>query len=187
MKGKKMDYFTALYNVAKVINASLELPQVLEEIVRCVTEHMRVKASSLRLLDPRKKKLLLAATHGLTTGYLRKGPVLVAKSGLDQKALKGQSIWIEDAQTDKNFQYGDRAKEEGIKSVLVVPLGVGKKIIGVLRVYTEKTQEFSANDIQFLEAVASLSAIAIENARLHQNLKTDCNLLTAYKFRLDDN
>ncbi len=187
MKGKKMDYFAALYNVAKVINASLDLPHVLSEIVRCVTENMGVKASSLRLLDPRKKKLLLAATHGLTTGYIRKGPVLVEKSGLDRKALKGKSILIKDAQTDKNFQYRDRAKEEGIKSVLVVPLGIGKKIIGVLRVYTDRVRDFSGKDIQFLEAVASLSTLAIENARLHQNLKTDCDLLTAYKFRLDDN
>ncbi|MCG6537948.1 MAG: GAF domain-containing protein, partial [Syntrophales bacterium LBB04] len=187
MKGKKIEYFDALYNVAKVINASLELPQVLSDIVRCVTETMGVKASSLRLLDHRKKKLLLAATHGLTTGYIRKGPVLVEKSGLDRKALKGESIWIEDAQIDKNFQYGERAKEEGIKSVLVVPLGIGKKVIGVLRVYTGKIHAFSKKDIQFLEAVASLSAIAIENARLHQNTKTECDLLTAYKFRLDDN
>jgi signal transduction protein with GAF and PtsI domain len=187
MKGKKIDYFTALYNVAKVVNASLELPKVLSEVVRCVTETMGVKASSLRLLDHRKKKLLLAATYGLTSGYIRKGPVVVAKSGLDRKAIKGQSIWIEDAQTDQNFQYGERAKQEGIKSVLVVPLGIGKQIIGVLRVYTGKVHLFKEKDVQFLEAVASLSAIAIENARLHQNIKTECDLLTAYKFRLDDN
>jgi GAF domain-containing protein len=38
-----------------------------------------------------------------------------------------------------------------------------------------------------LEALANLSALAIENARLHQNLKTECSLLSEYKFRLDDN
>jgi signal transduction protein with GAF and PtsI domain len=187
MKKKKLDYFAALYNVAKVINATLELPQVLSEIVRCITETMGVKASSLRLLDPRKKKLLLAATYGLSDGYIRKGPVLVEKSGLDRKALKGKSFYIKDAQTDKNFQYGGRAQEEGIRSVLVVPMGIGKKFIGVMRVYTEKVHEFSDQDIQFLEAVASLSTLAIENARLHQNLKTECDLLSAYKYRLDDN
>ena len=93
MKKKKLDYFSALYNVAKVINATLELPQVLSEIVRCLTETMGVKASSLRLLDPRKKKLLLAATHGLSDQYIRKGPVLVEKSGLDRKALKGKTSY----------------------------------------------------------------------------------------------
>jgi GAF domain-containing protein len=185
--GKKTDFFTALYHVARVVNASLDLSQVLQEVVRSATETMQVKASSLRLLDPRKKKLVLAATQGLTAGYIRKGPVLVEKSGLDRKALKGQTIWLPDAQIDKNFQYGQRAKEEGIKSVLVVPLGVGKKIIGVIRVYTDKVREFTGQEIQFLEAVANLSAIAIENARLHENLKTECDLLTAHKYRLDDN
>jgi signal transduction protein with GAF and PtsI domain len=187
MKEKKMDYFAALYDVAKVINASLDPSEVLAEIVRCVTENMGVKASSLRLLDSRKKKLLLAANYGLTSGYVRKGPVLVEKSGIDRKALKGETIWIKDAQTDPNFQYRDRAKEEGIKSVLAVPLGIGKNMIGVLRVYTDKAHEFSDKDMQFLEAVASLSAIAIENARLHQNLKTEYALLNAVGFRLDDN
>ena len=187
MEGKKMDYFAALYNVARVVNASLELSLVLSEIVRCTTETMGVKASSLRLLDPRKKKLLLAATFGLTSDYIRKGPVLVEKSGLDRKVLKGKTILIEDAQTDKNFQYRERAKEEGIKSVLVVPMKAEKKIIGVLRVYTGKIKIFKEKDIQFLEAVANLSAIAIENARLHQNLKTECDLLVAHKYRLDDN
>jgi GAF domain-containing protein len=70
---------------------------------------------------------------------------------------------------------------------LVVPLGIGKKYIGVMRVYTEKVHEFSDQDIQFLEAVASLSTLAIENARLHQNLRTECDLLSAHKYRLDDN
>ena len=187
MPVKKMDFFTALYNVARVVNASLDLSQVLEEIVRVVTETMGVKASSLRLLDARKKKLLLAANYGLTAGYVRKGPVLVEKSGLDRKALKGQTILIKDAQTDKNFQYGERARQEGFKSVLVAPLVVGKKIIGVMRVYTARTREFTQMEIQFLEAAANLSAIAIENARLHQNLRMECDLLTAHKYRLDDN
>jgi signal transduction protein with GAF and PtsI domain len=187
MPAKKIDFFTALYTVARVVNASLDLSQVLEKIVRVVTETMGVKASSLRLLDARRKKLLLAANYGLTAGYVRKGPVLVEKSGLDRKALKGQTILIKDAQTDKNFQYGERAREEGIKSVLVAPLAVGKKIIGVMRVYTGKAREFKQKEIQFLEAAANLSAIAIENARLHQDLKTECDLLAAHKYRLDDN
>jgi signal transduction protein with GAF and PtsI domain len=50
---KEKDYFTALYEVAKVINASLEPSEVLEKIACCVTEAMVVKACSIRLLDAR--------------------------------------------------------------------------------------------------------------------------------------
>lgn len=187
MAGKKKDYFTALYKVAKVVNASLTPSRVMEKIVSCVADTMMVKASSLRLLDSRRKKLLMGASHGLSAGYIRKGPVLVKESGLDQKALKGKTIYLKNAQTDKGFQYKDKAKTEGIKSVLVVPLMVERKAVGVLRVYSEKVRVFNDDEKKFLEIVANLSAIALENAKLHQALRHDYDLLIAHKYRIDDN
>jgi len=129
----------------------------------------------------------MGASRGLSAGYIRKGPVVVKESGLDQKALKGKTIYLKNAQTDKGFQYKDKAKTEGIKSVLVVPLTVGKKVVGVLRVYSEKVRSFNDDEKKFLEALANLSAIALENARLHQALRKDYDLLVAHKYRLDDN
>ena len=187
MADKKKDYFSALYEVAKVVNASLTPSRVMEKIVSCVADTMKVKASSLRLLDSRRKKLLMGASRGLSAGYIRKGPVVVKESGLDQKALKGKTIYLKNAQTDKGFQYKGKAKTEGIKSVLVVPLMVEKKAVGVLRVYSEKVRSFNEDEKKFLGAVANLSAIALENARLHQALRQDYDLLVAHKYRLDDN
>jgi signal transduction protein with GAF and PtsI domain len=187
MKTKEMDYFAALYAVAKVINASLEPSEVLHEIVTCVVKAMSVKASSLRLLDAGETKLLMGASCGLSAGYLHKGPILVESSGLDRRALKGKPVFLKDAQTDKNFQYGEKAASEGIRSVLVVPLMLKKKAIGVLRVYTETTRTFGDAEVRFLEAVANLSAIALDNARMHKSLLTRCELMTAHKNRIDDN
>ncbi len=59
MRKKEIDYFTALYDVARVINASLEPARVLEKIVQCAAKAMDVKAASIRLLDDREKKLIL--------------------------------------------------------------------------------------------------------------------------------
>jgi signal transduction protein with GAF and PtsI domain len=187
MTAKKPDYFSALYDVAKMINASLDPGQVLEQIVKQVTKVMNVKACALRVLGARRKRLLMGASCGLSKGYLRKGPVMVSESGLDQQVLKGQSVYMPDAQTDRGFQYGERAKTEGIHSVLAVPLMVGKKAVGVLRVYTASVRKFDKNEVKFLEAVANLSAIALDNARLHQALKKDYDLLVAHGSRLDDN
>ncbi len=187
MKDKEKNYFIALYDVARVINASLDMTTVLEQIVQSVVEALNVKASSIRLLDSKKKILMMGAAHGLSKGYIRKGPVVIKESGLDQKALKGELIWIKNAQTDPDFQYGAGARTEGIKSVIVVPLKTENKVIGVLRVYTGKIREFNNQEIQFLEAVANLSALALEKARLHQALQTNYDLLIAHKYRLDDN
>lgn len=187
MKTKGKDYFQALYDVARLINVSLDMTTVLEEIVRAVVDAMNVKASSIRLLDSRRKVLMMGAAYGLSKDYIRKGPVVIKESGLDQKALKGDMIWIRDAQTDPDFQYGAGAKTEGIKSVLVVPLKLGKTVIGFLRVYSDKVRAFNEEERRFLEAVSNLSAIAIENSRFHKLLKTDYDLLIAHKYRLDDN
>jgi GAF domain-containing protein len=182
-----MDFFTALYNVAKVVNASLDTSVILDEITKCVARTMSVKASSIRILDAKKKRLLMGAAYGLSEDYIRKGPVLLKESGLDQKALEGETIWLENAQTDENFQYNEMARAEGITSVLVVPLRVGKKMIGVLRVYSGEVRRFTAEEARFLDAVANLSAIALDNARLYQALKTNYDLLAASKYRIDDN
>ncbi|MCE5264054.1 MAG: GAF domain-containing protein [Deltaproteobacteria bacterium] len=187
MKGKDVDYFVALYEVAKVINASLDPSKVLEKIVQCVVRAMGVKASSIRLLDSRQKLLVLGAASGLSKGYLHKGPIQIAESGLDRKVLKGKTIWIENAQTDRDFQYGEEAKDEGIKSVLVVPLMLEKKAIGVLRVYVDRVHKFRDEEIKFLMAVANLSAISLDKARMHETLQTRCDLMAEHKYRIDDN
>lgn len=187
MEKNERNYFQALYDVAKVINASLDMTTVLEKIVESVVETMDVKASSIRLLDTRKKKLIMSAAHGLSKGYIHKGPVLVNESGVDRRALMGELVTISDAQTDPDFQYGAVAKDEGIKTVLVVPLKAGEKSIGVLRVYASEIREFNEEETLFIEAVTNLSAIALDNARLHQALKTNYDLLVAHKYRLDDN
>jgi signal transduction protein with GAF and PtsI domain len=187
MAEKEKNYFKALYDVAKVVNASLETEQVMAQIVQCVAAAMEVKACSLRILDSRKERLLMGGSCGLSQGYLRKGPILVKESGLDRNALQGKTVWLENAQTDPGFQYQSQARAEGIQSVLVVPLTLAQKAIGVLRVYTPAIRRFDDAEIQFLQAVANLSAIALENAKMHQALRTDFDLLVAHEFRVDDN
>jgi signal transduction protein with GAF and PtsI domain len=187
VKDKDKNYFAALYDVVRVIHSSLDVSTVLQEIVKAVVKALDVKASSIRLLDSRRKALIMGASYGLSKGYIKKGPVLIRESGLDQKVLKGELIYIKNAQTSPDFQYGAGAKTEGIKSVIVAPLITQKKVIGVLRVYTDKVRDFNNQEIQFLEAVANLSALALDNARLHQVLQTNYDLLIAHKYRLDDN
>jgi GAF domain-containing protein len=165
------DYYTALYQVALTITSSLELEEVLQSVVRSITEAMQVKACALRLLDPKTDQLQLSAVYGLSSGYLAKGPVEVKFSQIDSEALGGAPIAIQDVRVDPRFQYQEAAKREGIVSVLCVPLEVHGKAIGVMRVYTSEPRTFHKNDVHFLSVLASLAALAIENANLYDSLK----------------
>jgi GAF domain-containing protein len=165
------DYYTALHQVALTISSSLELDEVLQRVVTSITEAMQVKACALRLLDAHSGELQLSAVYGLSKGYLTKGPVEVKSSLIDSEALCGAPVVIHDVRTDPRFQYQEAARREGIVSVLCVPLEVHGKAIGVIRVYTSEPSVFNQDDIQFLSVLASLSALAIENASLYDGLK----------------
>jgi len=181
---KERDYYHSLYEVAKVINSSLDPTLVLDTIAQQVTKALNMKACSIRLLDSQGEKLLMSASHGLSKGYIRKGAVEVGKSGLDREVLAGNPATIRDASSDPRFQYPEKAKEEGICSLAVIPLMVEDRAVGVLRVYSGTCRDFPAEEIEFLTIIANLSAIAIENARLHHRLKLDKELQTAYDYRL---
>jgi GAF domain-containing protein len=165
------DYYTALYQAALTISSSLELDQVLQSIVKSTTEAMQVKACTVRLFDPETGQLRLSAVYGLSESYLAKGPVNIAQSHIDDEALCGRCVSISDVRTDERFQYKDAAREEGIVSVLCVPLEVHGTAIGVMRVYTEEPVEFQEEDVQFLSVLASLAGLAIENARLYESIR----------------
>ncbi|MGD9608033.1 MAG: GAF domain-containing protein [Desulfovibrionaceae bacterium] len=182
MSEKECAYYRTLYEVAKGINSSLDPVVVLGAIVEQVAKALNAKACSIRLLDRQGKMLLASTSYGLSKGYLRKGTVEVAKSGLDREVLAGKVVQIKDAGNDPRFQYPEAAREEGIASVLVLPLTVEDRSIGVLRVYSAAVRDFDQEEVDFASAIANLSAIAIENARLHQALKTDYELLTAYEY-----
>ncbi|GFK92613.1 hypothetical protein NNJEOMEG_00438 [Fundidesulfovibrio magnetotacticus] len=183
MSDCERNYYRTLYEAIKVINSSLEPMELLGRIAEQTAKALNVKACSLRLLDRAGLNLLPGASFGLSKGYLRKGKVEVAKSRLDKFALAGDSVYVADAANDERFQYQEAAKAEGLVSVLVVPLRVEEKIIGVMRVYTGAKRDFCESEVEFLSIMANLSAIAIENARLHQALKSDYELLTAFQYQ----
>ena len=114
----------------------------------------------------------MSAGYGLSSGYLAKGPVVVEHSPIDSEAISGKTVIIPDVSADSRFQYQEAANREGIVSVLCVPLEVHGRAIGVLRVYTAVKCIFHEDDIQFLTVLASLAALAIENANLYDNLKS---------------
>ncbi len=185
MAERTKGYFQALYEVSSVINSSLEPQSVLQKIAEQLTRAMEAKACSIRLLDRTGTLLLASAAHGLSKGYVRKGKVEVKKSQLDTEVISsGKPVYIEDVSHDKRFQYPEAAKEEGLTSVLVAPLKVEGKVIGVVRVYTGEKYDFNADDREFVMAVTHIAAIAIENARLHQALKADYELLTEYNYQV---
>ncbi len=130
---------------------------------------MGVKGIAIRLLDERTNQLELVSACGLSDTYMKKGPVDADKSLA--RAFRGEPHAVLDVASDPSVQYPEDAKKEGIVSMLSFPLKGREKIIGTLRLFTRERREFTQEEMDFVAALASQSAISIENARFYDALK----------------
>jgi FixJ family two-component response regulator len=158
------------------ISSTLNLKQILDLIVQGVVKVMKVKGSTLSLLDKNREKLRVFAYDGLSRDYVDKGPLDASKS-IGNTIMDGKHVWVEDASTDPKVQYPVEAMREGIASILSVPLVVRNKVTGALRVYTSEPREFSEEEIRFLYGFAEQVALAIENARSYEDVKDEYQAL----------
>ncbi|HYQ48755.1 MAG TPA: GAF domain-containing protein, partial [Thermodesulfovibrionales bacterium] len=90
-------------------------------------------------------------------------------------ALNEKPVAIYDVMTDERITYKKETEQEGIKSVLTLPITAHGKVIGVLRLLTNSHRTFSQDEIDFTVALAEQCGIAIENARMYEKLHLDRN------------
>jgi GAF domain-containing protein len=168
---QEVQYLKAVNEVAKALTSTLDAARVLDLIMTKAIEILNVKACSLRLVNPKTRQLELICSRGLSTEYVNKGPVDMDRS--IASTMAGEVVCIQDTATDTRLQYPDHAKREGIASILSVPILLNDKTIGVLRLYTAKPRKFLDSQIEFTQSMAELGALALQNAKLHENLRAD--------------
>jgi signal transduction protein with GAF and PtsI domain len=179
MNPEEKGYFDSFLEVVKAVNSTLDRQEVLDLLVSNATEVMNLKASAIRLLDEKQRTLELEASHGLSEKYLHKGPVDADRSIAD--AMEGKTISVYNVTEDPRAQYPKEAQEEGIASIISVPLRIKGGVIGVMRLYTPEPREFSEEEINSAEALAEVGAIAIENAKMYEKIKRDYETLMSFR------
>ncbi len=168
---EKIRLHQSLYRISEALNTTLELKEMLNRVLEAAVREMELKAASVRLLDRKGQLLHLVAAFGLSQTYLSKGDVNISKSPVDQRVIEGEVVVLYEVESEPGFQYPEEAMKEGIRSVLVVPLRVKERMLGVLRVYSARPRHFGNVGIHFLTSIANLIALAIENAELYAALQ----------------
>jgi signal transduction protein with GAF and PtsI domain len=123
----------------------------------------------------------LVASYGLSDRYINKGPVVADKSITE--AMMGKAVSIYDVASDTRATYPKEAEEEGIKSILSVPITLKGNVIGVMRIYTAERRDFTEDEITFMSSLAEQAALGMENARLYQKLKGEYEEIMADMYR----
>jgi len=166
----KARLFESLVSVGQTINSTLNVDDALRVITREACQLMGGKMSSLLLLDATREWLDLTASFGAGKAYRQKPRLSVAESLLGMVVRRQKPVQVENVQTSHRYQHIEVARREGLVSLLSVPLIFGGQAIGALSIYTGELHSFSNEEIRILSALAELSAIAIEKARLYERI-----------------
>ena len=174
-------YVEALSKISKAISSDLYLEDILRLVVTVTAEVMKSKIVSLMLLDEKREKLIIRATQSISEEYNKKPPLKIGEGIAGKVVEKNQPIAIYDVFREEEYKYKDIAQEEGLCSLLCVPLNVKGKIIGVINCYTSVPHRFTSTEINVLTSVANQAAIAIENTDLMVRTKVIQEELEARK------
>ena len=165
----RVDELVTLYRLTAEFTSQRDLKAVLAMVTKTVVDVMKAKACAIRLLSSDGQELRIMAADGLRPQYLKKGPIRVGDSKIDQEVLtKRAPVYVADARSDPRILYPKEMAREGIVSLLCVPLMYRGKPKGVLRVYTAEPYTFDWFEISLVMSIAAGAAGAIVNAQLHQ-------------------
>ncbi len=159
--------------ICSLINSTLDLPEVLHNIVKHVCRITDSVAGTLMLLDEQSNELVFSVPTGPHSGKLLDVRLPMGKGVAGWVAEHERPVLVEDVQQDDRFFVGiDKITGFETKTILCVPLKSKNKLIGVLEVINKVDEtHFTAEDALLLGIFAHQAAISIENARLHAQMK----------------
>ncbi len=164
----QVDFMNEVQKISSMVNSTLDMDSVLNTIVQRVPLSMKAKGCTLRLLNPLTNQLELVASYGISETYLHSSNIENEKNVT--MVLSGEPVAIYDISTDDRVLNKKNMIKEGINSLLAVPIKVGKEIIGVLRIFSDKHRSFSGLEVNFAVTVAEAGGTAIQNARVYQKI-----------------
>jgi GAF domain-containing protein len=163
---RKAQQVEMLSKVSGAVASSSYLEEILHLIVTVAAETTHSHVCSLMLLNEEKGELIIAATQSLSEAYKNKPPIKVGQSVSGLAVRDGKPLAIPDVQSDARYAYPDVARQDGLRSLLCVPMMLKNRALGVLNVYTTAPHAFTADETQLLQAAANQAAVAIQNTRL---------------------
>lgn len=163
----------ALNTIAIAVSQSLDLDTVLDTALKKTLEIMKLNTGCILLWDEARQSLCYKVYQGLSEGYVNAQFCSLGEGIAGEVARTGKAILIEKIPPGaKDINY-ILAFTEGLRAVASIPLISKEKILGVLSIASRESRKFSSQDIQLLDSIAAQIAIAVENAKLHEEVQRE--------------
>jgi phosphoserine phosphatase RsbU/P len=157
-----------LYRLSQTFNSSLDLDEVLNLVIDEVVAATRAERGFLMLLEA-DGELGFRVARGIERQTIDAPEFQVSRSVAEGVARQGKPRLTSDAQNDNWLSRRESVIGLRLRSILCVPLQHKEEILGVIYVDNRlQSGIFNEDDLDFLTAIATSAATAIENARLYK-------------------
>ncbi len=197
LRHNRMRFF-GLLDACTLLNATLNLDNLLDLIMRIAKEVMNAEASSLMLVDEESQELRFEVAHGEKGEQVKVIRLKMGEGIAGWVAQTGETLLIPDVSKDPRFyKKADEKTKFTTRCMICAPLKTKERIVGVVEVINKRNNQiFNEEDVELLEAFANQGAVALENAMLYDQLSrekrrieaivnsmTDAVIVTDNKFR----
>ena len=166
MEKSKQGYLSDLLEIDEAIHATLNLQRILDHIVMNITTVLGVKGCSISLMEEDGVALKARANYGLSRSFLAHVPGHA--DSIISESLEGKNVFVEDALNDPRIHYQEALRDEGISSILSLPISARGKVIGVEQIYVSAGYQSLKERIDLVKAFSVQCALVIDNACLYE-------------------
>lgn len=164
--GVQSSHMGAVSEVARSIGSSPYLEEILQLLVNMTAQQLGYTVCTVRLLDEQRGELVLRATQAPAKAYQRKAAIRLGQSIAGRAITMNRPVVVRDIYEDPEYIGHDLAAEQGLRSMVCLPLTVHERAVGVISCYTNEIHDFDDAELAALETIAKQAAYAIEHAKL---------------------
>jgi signal transduction histidine kinase/CheY-like chemotaxis protein len=171
--GQSVEELRALGEVTQAVNSTLELRTVLSTIVAKAVQLSDTDAGSIYVHDEAQQEFQLQANYGMSDDLIAalKDHHTDLSGAVAGAAKQGEPVQVPDMQAEPHIPANEIMLQAGYRARLLVPLMRFNEVMGALVVRRKAPGEFSKNTIDLLRTFAAQSVLAIQNARLFQEIE----------------
>ena len=163
-----------LGEVSQTVNSTLELETVLSTIVAKAVQLSDTDAGAIYVYDEQEQDFTLRATYGMSEEFsaaITEHRIDLRNTAVGRATDNREPVQVPDLNDEPPSAVKDIVLREGYRALLVVPLLRPDRVVGALVVRRRQPGEFAKRTIDLLQTFASQSVIAIQNARLFQEIE----------------
>jgi two-component sensor histidine kinase len=161
----------AVGQIGAALAAAWKLEDTLDVITHVTSQVMNVDSCSIYLQAEGNDRLILKATTGLAKEAIGRASLAMGEGLTGWAVTHAQPVAVADALNDPRFKLLPETHEEGLRSLMAVPLSVQGRIIGAMNVQTAEARDFAADEVELLSLIANLAAGALEKAALYDRMQ----------------